>query len=246
LAIDASSNVWVTNGNNSISEFSSGGSPLSGSGFTGNGQLVAPGGIAIDTSGNVWVANSAWDSPSESSLSEFNSSGVANASSPFTGSGLYQPEYVAIDASGNVWTADNDYSGSPPVHGGLSVFNSSGTAVSGTSGYSGGGLYSPIGLAIDGAGNVWAANADPDTVSEFSSTGSPITGTNGYGNDNQAFFGVAVLAIDGSGNIWLTNPEAGSSSANTLTQIVGAAAPVATPTVANLRSPYATHAVNKP
>jgi len=246
LAIDASSNVWVTNGNNSISEFSSVGSPLSGSGFTGNGQLVEPGGIAIDTSGNVWVANSAWDTPSESSLSEFNSLGVANVSSPFTGSGLYQPEYVAIDASGNVWTADNDYSGSPPVHGGLSVFNSSGSAVSGTSGYSGGGLYSPIGLAIDGAGNAWVANADGNSVSEFSSTGTPITGTNGYGYDSGAFAGVAVLAIDGSGNIWLTNPEAAGTSANTLTELVGTAAPVATPMVANLLSPYGTKAVNKP
>jgi len=246
LAIDKSGNVWVTNGNNSISELSSGGSPLSGLGFTGNGQLVGPAGIAIDIPGNVWVANSAFDSPSESSISEFNSSGTAVSGSPFTGSGLYQPQYLAIDASGNVWTTDNDYSGNPPAIGGLSEFSSSGTAKSGTGGYTGGGLDAPIGIAIDGAGNVWAANAEANSVSEFSSTGTAITGTNGYGYNNNALSGVAVLAIDGSGNIWLTNPEATGDAANTLTELVGAAAPVVTPKVANLIAPYGTYAVNKP
>jgi sugar lactone lactonase YvrE len=107
-------------------------------------------------------------------------------------------------------------------------------------------LDAPIGIAIDGAGNVWAANAEANSVSEFSSTGTAITGTNGYGYNNNALSGVAVLAIDGSGNIWLTNPEATGDAANTLTELVGAAAPVVTPKVANLIAPYGTYAVNKP
>ena len=49
------------------------------------------------------------------------------------------------------------------------------------------------------------------------------------------------IAIDGSGNVWVSNLQG-----NSLTEIVGAATPVVTPIVANLKSPYGQHAVNKP
>ena len=60
IAIDGAGNVWTANngGNsNSISEFNSGGTAISGAnGYVSSG-LLEPYGIAIDGSGNVWVAS---------------------------------------------------------------------------------------------------------------------------------------------------------------------------------------------
>lgn len=102
-AIDASGNVWATNeANNSLSEFSSSGSPISSStGYTGGG-LNEPGSLAIDGAGNVWVANQA---TGDIAISEFNSSGTAISGSsgykgPFDGEGA-----IAIDGDGNIWVA---------------------------------------------------------------------------------------------------------------------------------------------
>ena len=65
LALDGAGNVWITNesgvsyaGSRSISELSSSGSFVSGSGgYTGGNQLSDPSSLAVDSSGNVWVTN---------------------------------------------------------------------------------------------------------------------------------------------------------------------------------------------
>ncbi len=241
IAVDKSGNVWATNYlGKSISEFSPSGTPASGSPYTGGG-LDLPLGIAIDTSGNVWETN-----PDSNIVSEFNSSGSPVSSSGYSTGGLNVPEWIAIDASNNAWV-DNDGGGSV---GFFTVYNSSGTAISGPSGYSGGGLDEPGAVAIDGSGNVWAANPDMSDLSEFNSSGVPITLYEGYGYC-VSFYGClegvltqpSGLAIDGSGNAWLPN---GYFGANSITEFVGVATPVVTPLVANLRSPYGSHAVNKP
>ncbi len=103
--------------------------------------------------------------------------------------------------------------------------SSTGQTVSGSSGYSGGGLSNPYGIAIDGAGNVWAANngGNSNSVSEFNSSGTPISGSNGYvSNGLLEPYGIA---IDGSGNVWV----ASDLSSGPLTEFVGLAAPVVTP-----------------
>ncbi len=107
--------------------------------------------------------------------------------------------------------------------------------------FSGGGLMSPIGLVIDGSGNLWAANYDGNGISELNSTGTALSpASTGYEGGGLA--GPGLLAIDGSGNVWVGNPD----PENTIVEFVGAATPVVTPLVANLLTPYGSHAVNKP
>jgi streptogramin lyase len=225
IAFDASGNVWVADQDtpNGLSEFSISGTANASSPFTGGG-LNVPQAIAIDVSGNIWCANN-----SGNSISEFNSSGVANGSAPFTGGGLVGPKGIAIDAAGNIWVANNSSNG-------ISEFDSSGTAKSGSPFSSGDVNGATSAIAIDGNGNVWAAGQE--SFLEYSSSGTPITGSNGY---QPGLYGMQGIAIDGSGNVWAT-----SFSGGTLTELVGAAAPVVTPIVANLLSPYGSHAVNKP
>jgi hypothetical protein len=245
IAFDQLGDVWVVNNvGSSLSEFSSAGLPITGSsGYTGGGISNDPVSLAIDASGDIWVT----DSITLGALSEFNSTGL-DAGSPispsagFTGGGLNDPWGLAIDASGNVWAA-NSGSGADSI----SKFGSSGSPISSSTGYTGGGLNIPEGIAIDGAGNVWVVNRAstqfeppyPDSsISEFSSSGTAISPSTGY----QAGLNISLrIAVDGSGNVWVSN-----ATLNTVTEFVGAGAPVVTPIVANLLTPYSSHAVNKP
>jgi len=135
IATDSSGNVWVTNsGNNSVSKFQPNGTVISGSnGFTAGG-FSSPSAIAIDMSGNAWVANKG--SNSVTVLNPTGSSGTV-----YTGNGLSGPNGIAIDASSNVWVTN---SGSSTV----SAFTSSGGTVTGSP-YSGGGISSPVAVAIN-------------------------------------------------------------------------------------------------
>ncbi len=150
-------------------------------GFVGGTYPVgtSPYGIAIDSSGNVWVANYL-----SNNITELNSSG--------TTIGTYTvgafPETIAIDASGNVWVTNG---GSNNV----TKLNSSGTTI---------GTYpvgaGPWGIAIDSSGNVWVANNGSNNVTELNSSGTTI-GTYGAGS------GPWCIAIASSGNIWVTNND---------------------------------------
>jgi DNA-binding beta-propeller fold protein YncE len=130
------------------------------------------------------------------------------------------PYGIAIDGVGNVWVTNSGGNGS------LSKFDSSGDPAN-ANGYSGGGLEEPYGIAIDGLGNVWAANfaGNCNCISEFNSSGTAITGSGGFTGSGQKPYGIA---IDPSGNVWVASDN-GSSS---LTEFVGAAAPVVTPIAA--------------
>jgi streptogramin lyase len=101
---------------------------------------------------------------------------------------------LAIDAAGDVWLP-NSPSGGPY---GVVELSSLGAILSGASGYSGGGLTSPNGVAIDPVGNVWVSGAS--SIVKLSPAGAVLSGASGYpvGGAN-APFGVAV---DGQGNVW--------------------------------------------
>jgi len=219
IAIDGNGHLWVANhGNSTISEFDSSGNVISGSPFSGGG-LDDPDGIALDNSGHIWTANLG---ASPGSISEFGSSGAISGGSGYTGGGLHGSDFVAVDtANGHLWVSNN--SGNS-----ISEFNLSGSAISGASGDTGGGVSSPHGIAVDGFGNVWVANiAYPGSVSEFSKTGSAITGSGGYtdGSSGNLLDEPASIAVDGSGNVWV-----GDDGNSKLTEFVGAAGPVVTPT----------------
>lgn len=105
LAFDSANNVWVTNGNSTLSKFqATSGATLSASGFGGGGlnfntiaqPVVA---IAIDGAGTPWVPNY-----NGQSISHFSAAGVALSpnTSGFPVNGC-AARGLAIDPSGNVW-----------------------------------------------------------------------------------------------------------------------------------------------
>jgi hypothetical protein len=170
VAVDDVGNIWVVNsaGTPEIIRFT-GSSPSTTSTFTGEG-LDVPVYLAFDPSGNLWVTNDESKTfASEAALSEFNSTG--GGVGYYDGSGLNDPIGIAIDSNGNVWAADEEGNC-------ISESNSSGTAISPSTGYGGSGvLNDPFHLAIDLSGNLWVTNpgtGSGNTVTEFIGIASPV------------------------------------------------------------------------
>jgi hypothetical protein len=157
------------------------------------------------------IAGSVWFGDSTSSLSVFDLTGIAlTGSGGFSGGGVGTvagPLGLAFDASGDMWVASST---------GVSAFTPQGSAVSSTP-YTGGGVSNPEAIAVDGSGQVWVANGN-GTVSVLSNAGAAVSPAGGYPGPGSA---PAGIAIDISGSVWVP-----SSTANTVTRILGAAAPV--------------------
>ena len=98
----------------------------------------------------------------------------------------------------------------------LAKFSRQGVAVSSTP-FTGGGINKPLAVAVDGLGQVWVANTG-GTVSVLSNTGAAVSPSTAYSGPGSK---PAGIAIDISGSVWIP-----SSTANTVTRILGAAAPV--------------------
>lgn len=240
MAIDGSGNVWVPDFNTS-SLFqlngSTGAITSPAAGYTGGG-LNQPNAVAIDSSGSIWAANKLGNS-----VSQFNgSTGAAiSPSTGYTGGGLNQPNAMAIDNSRNIWVvngAQYDQFGQIIKYGSISELNgATGAALSPSTGYTAGGSLTPVAITVDGIGNVWVLSYRPTfnlpitpvpgTLTKLNgSTGQVISGSTGY--TSSSLYRTTSLAIDGAGNIWLSN----ALIPGTLTEFVGAAAPVVTPQAA--------------
>lgn len=207
-AADASGRIWVAdNGSSTASLFANDGSPISPS--TGYAAHAIPFGaaVALDANQNAWLAG-------QGQVVRIAPDGTYSRFACCRG-----PSGIAIDQTGSVWIAD--YNASSVVR-----MLSNGTVAQTTQGT--GGIVYPNGIAIDGAGSVWTSNYQGDSISELTGSntaapGTAISPSNGFATDANLHspFGIA---IDASGNLWVSNLYG-----NTLTQILGAAAPIKTP-----------------
>lgn len=188
--------------------------------------------IAVDGSGNVWIANG-----STSSVTELATDGtILSGPAGYTGGGLNRPTAIAIDPLGNAWLTNTfgglaklsnvgiPLSGSTgfPVCGvGLAIdgfgnvwcgalghvskIDNNGNLLSGT-GYPGGGLGTPIGASVDPLNNVWFTSTtafNVSNVAEFTNVGVPLSGTTGY--TATGLTDAWSIANDSAGNTWVTD-----------------------------------------
>ncbi len=152
-----------------------------GSPGTNTGQLSNPERIAIDSSGNIYVADTG-------DIQKFSSKG--NSISQFLADGKYQcclnVMGVAVDASGNVYAADMEFHKIikfSPTGSTLAEFNATFSApdISGT----------PQDVAVDNAGNIYVADTYDGRIVKLDPTGNPVSAL--------AISGVPVgLAIKGN------------------------------------------------
>jgi hypothetical protein len=169
--------------------------------FTGGG-LSGPTAVAIDASGDVWIADY------NSAVTELAPNGAAiSPSNGFTGGGLFESFGIAIDQLGQVWVPDEQSpSNVNSGNGAITVLSSNGSILSGANGLIGGGLDFPQAVAIDSAGNAWIANFANASISEFSGAGSALSPSSGFTGGGLAF--PVALGFDGGGNLWVSDQGA--------------------------------------
>ena len=164
---------------NTIVEFDSSGSQ---SAFaTASSGLNYPLGLAFDSSGNLYVANTF-------NIEEFNSSGTGSIFAT-SASGVSLPTALAFDKSGNLFVANSGNNTLVKINpsGTGSVFATAAT-----------GLDDPVGLAFDTNGNLYVANHN-NTILEFTPSGTgTVFATSGVHNPQG-------LAFDSSGNLYVAN-----------------------------------------
>jgi hypothetical protein len=159
--------------------------------FSGGG-ISSPSAIAIDSTGDAWIANNA----STPTVTELGPLGVPATGSPY-GVAL-SPVSIAIDLSGNAWIACDYNPGS------VVALSSTGTPLTGSP-FTGGGVSEPDAVAVDGSNHIWVGNVGQfqnGQLSELTSSGSAVTGSP-FGPTFGAI--EAAVAIDLSGNVWTIN-----------------------------------------
>ncbi len=146
-----------------------------GSSGTGNGQLEAPRGAAIDAEGNIWVADT-----ENNRIVEFDAEGnyVLKFGSLGSGEGqLSHPRALAFTASGDIWVADTGNNR-------IEKFNPEGAYLAkvGSTGSGSGQFKEPSGIAILQDGSIWVSDTGNNRVQRLSSAGtyeSSVTALNG-------------------------------------------------------------------
>jgi RHS repeat-associated protein len=183
----------------------------------GTGQLNEPSGIALDSKGDIWVAdyrnNRVDEFSSAGAFIETIGFGVSNGKSEFeictsgckvglSGSGngeFTNPRDVAI-ASGRVYVVDMNDSR-------VEVFNEKGEYQSqfGSGGSGNGQFKAPDGVGIDSLGNVYVADGENNRIEEFTSSGAFLAAFGTQGSGNGQFSGTGDVAIAGTGAIYVTD-----------------------------------------
>jgi streptogramin lyase len=158
--------------------------------YSGNG-LSVPYSVAIDASGNAWIANEGGNDVTEiSPAASFVSGTTGYASTSIVG-----PQAIAVDTTGNIWLANTGANN-------LLELNSLTGSVSATITA---GISGPVGIAIDTSNKVWVSNFDSNTIAAFSG-GTPVSGSP---FTNTALSGPTGITVDGSNNLLVSNSMPG-------------------------------------
>jgi uncharacterized repeat protein (TIGR01451 family) len=242
LVVDSSNNIYVADATTfTIKKISRSGivTVVAGngtSGYSGDGgpalaaQLGAPAGLAIDASGNLYVADS-----SNSIVRKISTSGIittvaghtwGNSSGdggPATAATLAAPYYIALDNAGNLYISDGYNANVRKVNtSGIisTIAGFQGAGAGPITGFSGDGgpatnalLNYPGQITVDAHQNVYVNDVNNNRVRKIDSLGT-ITTIAGNGiNGNSGDWGPANLAAitrcnglktDATGNIYLT------------------------------------------
>jgi sugar lactone lactonase YvrE len=162
------------------------------------GKLKTPWGIAVDSSGNLWVADSA-----NNRLEKFGPEGKYLATVGEAGSEpgkLNNPEGVAIDSKGNLWVADTNNNR-------IEEFGPEGKylATVGEAGSENGKLKAPAAVVFDSKGNLWVADTANNRVQEFNTEDKYVFQFGSVGSEPGKLSEPQGIAIDGEGHIWVSD-----------------------------------------
>jgi len=226
VAVDSSGNLYIADtGNEVIRKVDTKGNITTIAGTAGqigatgdsgpatSALLDAPGGIAVDAAGNIYIADTANNEIRK--VSGGNMFCVLGCG--ITGGTISAPQAVAVDAAGNVYIADT---GNYRVvqYSGITVTVLAGTGLMGFSGDGGPGpsamLNNPQGIFLDSAGFVYIADSFNGRIRKILKDGTIVTvagdGAIAYSGDGGPATSAAMwlpraVAVDGTGNVYISD-----------------------------------------
>ncbi|MFZ9669013.1 MAG: right-handed parallel beta-helix repeat-containing protein, partial [Solirubrobacterales bacterium] len=165
---------------------------------SGNGQFNSPEWVAVDPSGNVFVADRG-----NHRIQKFDASGnyLGKWGTNGSGPGQFQNiEGVAVGPGGEVYVSDG---GNDRVQ----KFTNQGVYVGqwGSTGPGDGQFRSPGPLATDSSGNVYVTDYNNARVQKFTSNGGYLTQWGSYGTGPGQFVSPGGIALDPSGNVYVVD-----------------------------------------
>ena len=229
IAVDASGTLYVADQrNNKIRKITSSGvvTTLAGIGSSGSANGIGtiasfnyPSGIAVDTSGTVYVADQR-----NYKIRKITSSGVV---STLAGSGnigsidgigteasFYNPTGIAVDVSGTIYVADQNNSIIRKItpSGFVTTFAGNGYTGSNDSTGTAASFFYPTGIAVDNSGNVYVADQRNNKIRKITSTGVVTTFAGNGTSGSTDGFGITAsfnyptgITIDANKNLYVAD-----------------------------------------
>ena len=202
-------------------------------GFSGDGgpatdaALNSTNGVAVDGAGNLFIADSGNNRIRKvdgagiiTTVAGGGGRGFSGDGGPATAAALRFPLGVAVDGAGNLFIADSSNNRIRKVDGAGIITTVAGTGAFGFSGDGGpatdAALGFPEGVAVDGAGNLFIANASSRRIRKVDGAGTITTvagtGAFGFSGDGGPATAAALaspigVAVDGAGNLFIADED---------------------------------------